>query len=75
MENMVGKIINYGGAEYKITSCKSMLPDYPSMAKACEEAGKFPAFFGASKILKNGNLSKNQTMCVLFFKSGNFVKL
>lgn len=45
MGNMVGKIINYGGAEYKITSCKSMLPDYPNMAKACEQAGKFPAFF------------------------------
>lgn len=75
MENMVGKIIDYGGSKYKVTSCKNMLPDYPNMAKNCEQSGKFPAFFGASKILKNGNLSKNQTMCLLFFKSGNFIKL
>ena len=74
MERLVGTIIEYGNSKYKVTSCKPMI-EYPNMAKACEDSGKYPAFFGAGKILKNGEISKNQTMCLLFFKSGNFVKL
>lgn len=75
MEKMIGNVIEYGGASYKVTSCKPFGNEYPNMAKTCENTGKFPAFFGAAKILKNGNLSEKQTICVLFFKSGNFVKL
>ena len=75
MEKLIGTVIEYGGSKYKVTTCKPISEEYPNMAKACENTGKFPAIYGAGKILKNGNLSKNQTMCLLFFKSGNFVKL
>jgi len=74
MEKLIGTVIEYGGADYKVTSCSPIVDKYPNMAKACEDTGKYPAFFGAAKILKNGTLSEKQTICVLFFKSGNFVK-
>ena len=75
MEGLIGKIIEYAGAKYQVTGFNSFAETYPNMAKACEDSGKYPAYFGAGKILRNGEISKKQTICVLFFKkSENFVK-
>ena len=76
MDEMVGKVIEYGGAKYQVTGYTCISAKYPNMAKACFNTGKYQAIFGAAKILKNGRLSKKQIITVLFFiKSGNFVKL
>ena len=72
METMIGKTITYANADWKVTSFTPMT-EYPNMAKACEKTGKYPAFFGVRKILKNGNLSEKQTMCILFFIKGGFI--
>lgn len=73
MEKIIGTVIEYGGALYKVTGFSSM-EDYPNITKTCVETGKYPAIFGAGKILKSGKVSKNQTIAVLFFKNGNFVR-
>lgn len=76
MEKLIGTVIEYGGAKYQVTGYTCISAKYPSMAKACFNTGKYQAIFGAAKILKNGSLSKKQTIAVLFFiESENFVKL
>ena len=72
MEKLIGTKIKYSGFDWEVTSFTPMTK-YPNISRRCEETGKYPAWFGVSKVLKNGNLSEKQTMCVLFFKNGGFV--
>lgn len=68
MENLIGKEIEARGSKYKITGFKKIEPEYPNIIKACENSGKYPAYFFAGKILRNGNVSEKQTIVCLFFK-------
>lgn len=68
MENLVGKEIEARGLKYKITGFKKIGTEYPNIIKACENSGKYPAYFFAGKILRNGNVSEKQTIVCLFFK-------
>ena len=68
MNNLIGKTIETKGARYQITGYKMIEAEYQNTIKACENSGKYPAYFFGSKILRNGKLSEKQSIVCLFFK-------
>lgn len=76
MNEQLNRIVEINGCCYKITSATPINPKLENIIKTCEKTGKYPVYFGAHKILKNGTLSEKQTKCLLIFKkSGNFIIL
>ena len=75
MEKQLNRVIELYGSKYVITGFDSFEKKYPAMAKCAEETGKYPAYFFCNKILKNGNLSENQTKALFIFKNGNYIVL
>lgn len=76
MEEQLNRVINYGGAAYKITSVKEIEPEFANTINICKKTGKYPAYFWASRILKNGNVSEKQGLLVMvFIESKRFIKL
>lgn len=76
MNEQLNRVVKINGGDYKITSVSLINPKLENTIRTCERTGKYPAYFGARKILKNGSLSEKQTKCLLIFKeSGNFITL
>ena len=76
MNNLIGKTIETRGTRYQITGYKMIEAEYQNTIKACENSGKYPAYFFGSKILRSGKLSENQNVVCLFFKeTEHFVTL
>lgn len=76
MNNLIGKTIETKGARYRIAGFKMIESEYVNTIKACEDSGKYPAYFFGSKILKSGKLSEKQSVICLFFKgTEHFVTL
>ena len=76
MNNLIGKTIETRGAKYQITGFKMIEAEYANTIKACEDSGKYPAYFFGSKILRSGKLSEKQNVICLFFKgTEHFVTL
>lgn len=76
MKNLIGKTIETRGARYQITGFKMIEAEYANIIKACDNSGKYPAYFFGSKILRNGKLSEKQNVVCLFFKgTEHFVTL
>ena len=75
MENLIGKTIEHAGASWTVTSCTPIEKEYENIIRVCKETNKHPAYFGVSKVLKNGKLSDKQKMVVMFFESGSFIVL
>ena len=76
MNNLIGKTIETRGARYQITGYKMIEAEYQNTIKACENSGKYPAYFFGSKILRSGKLSENQNVvCLVFKETEHFVTL
>ncbi len=76
MNNLIGKTIETKGARYQITGYKMIEAEYANTIKACENSGKYPAYFFGSKVLRSGKLSEKQSVVCLFFKrTEHFVTL
>ena len=60
MNNLIGKTIETRGAKYQITGFKMIEAEYANTIKACEDTGKYPAYFFGKKILRSGKLSEKQ---------------
>ena len=76
MNNLIGKTIETRGARYQITGFKMIEAEYANIIKACENSGKYTAYFFGSKVLRSGKLSEKQSVVCLFFKgTEHFVTL
>jgi len=76
MNNLIGKTIETRGARYQITGFKMIEAEYANTIKACENSGKYPAYFIGRKVLRSGKLSEKQSVVCLFFKgTEHFVTL
>lgn len=74
MNEQLNRVVKIAGCDYMIKSATPINPMYKNIIKTCEATGKYPVYFGARKILKNGTLSDKQTKCLLIFKeTGNFI--
>jgi hypothetical protein len=69
MEKLVGKIIETRGAKWQITGYKMIETEYQNIIKACENSGKYPAYFFGHKIMRSGKISEKQCVICLFFKN------
>lgn len=76
MEKLLGKIIEARGSKYKVMGFKEIEPKCRNIIKACENSGKYPAYFFCYKILRSGKVSNKQNIvCFFFKKSEHFVIL
>lgn len=73
MNNQLNRIVRVGRDDYKITSYNKVSEEYPNIIRTMIETNKYPAYFKAQKILRNGNLSEKQTKTLMIFTNGNII--
>ena len=73
MNNQLNRIVRVGRDDYKITSYNKVSEEYPNIIRTMIETNKYPAYFKAQKILRNGNLSEKQTKTLMIFTNANII--
>jgi len=73
----INETITHGKTQYKITSFSSYKEQgFTNIVKACEKTGKETGCYSASKVLKNGKLSKKVSISFLrFISNGKIIIL
>lgn len=74
MNEQLNRVVQIGGKDYSIVRIYPIEAEHANIIKMCNATGKYPAYFAAARILKNGKLSaRNIKILFIFQKSGNFV--
>ena len=69
MKEQIGRTVKIGECDYVIKSIIPFNPEHKGIIRACEETGKYAAYFSAAKVLRSGKVSEKQTKLLLKVQS------